>query len=116
MDSTSNHLQTSPTGSTAILAVFSTHLQKNPHFSGLFCDFSLRSPFSLAIVPFGPGFCAGKHHGVVSSRPASIRIGVERKIRRISILDGSQATEQDQGCGNHRRESRPTEENRRSVL
>ncbi len=30
--------------------------------------------------------------GVVGSRPASIRIGVKRKIRRISILDGSQAT------------------------
>src|SRR5437016_14391699 len=44
------------------------------------------------------------------------RIGVERKNRRISRLDGSQATEQDQGCGTHRRESRHTEENRRSLL
>jgi len=35
---------------------------------------------------------------------------VKSKFRRISILDGSQATQQDQGCGTHRRESRHTEE------
>src|SRR5437899_2749393 len=99
----------------AILAVFSTRLKKSLIFTAFFCDFSLRSPFTLAIVPFGPGFYAEKH-GVVGSRPASIRIGVERKIRRISILDGSQATEQNQGCGTHRRESRHSEENRRSLL
>src|SRR5712691_4650795 len=99
----------------AVLAVISTRLQKNSHFPSLFCDFYLRSAIPLVIVPFGPSFSAGKH-GAVSSRPASIRIGVERKIRRISILDGSQATEQDQGCGTHGRESRHIEEKRRSLL
>jgi hypothetical protein len=44
---------------------------KNAHFSSLFCDFSLRSAIALAIVPFGPGFSAGKQ-GVVDSRPAPI--------------------------------------------
>jgi hypothetical protein len=29
---------------------------KKAHFSGLFCDFFLRSPFSLAIVLSGPSF------------------------------------------------------------
>jgi hypothetical protein len=29
---------------------------KNPHFSSLFCDFSLRSALPLAIVPCGPSF------------------------------------------------------------
>ncbi|PYT64094.1 MAG: hypothetical protein DMG35_01680 [Acidobacteria bacterium] len=29
---------------------------KKVHFSSLFCDFSLRSPFSLAIVLCGPSF------------------------------------------------------------
>src|SRR5712664_103287 len=87
---------------------------ENPHFSSLFCDFSLRSLISLVIVPFGPSF-SQKNRG--SQLAACFdRIGVERKIRRISILDGSQATEQDQGCGTHRRESRHTEENRRSIL
>src|SRR2546426_12285895 len=36
--------------------------QKKPHFYGLFCDFSLRSPFTLAIVPCGPSFFA-EHQG-----------------------------------------------------
>ena len=40
----------------AVLAVISTSLQKNPHFSSLFCDFSLRSAIPLAIVQVGPGF------------------------------------------------------------
>jgi hypothetical protein len=52
---------------------------KNPHFSSLFCDFSLRSTLTLAIVPFGPGFSAGKH-GVVSSRPASIASEWKEKL------------------------------------
>jgi hypothetical protein len=30
--------------------------KKKAHFSSLFCDFSLRSPFSLAIVLGGPSF------------------------------------------------------------
>jgi len=46
----SNHSQP------AVLAVISTPLQENPHFSGLFCGFSLRSAIPLAIVQFGPGF------------------------------------------------------------
>jgi hypothetical protein len=34
--------------------------QKNPHFPSLFCDSSLRSAISLAIVPSGPSFSAEK--------------------------------------------------------
>src|SRR5882762_4216785 len=87
---------------------------KNSHFSRLFCDFSLRSAITLAIVAAARVFSV-KNRG--SQLAACFdRIGVERKIRRISRLDGSQATEQDQGCGTHRRESRHTEENRRSIL
>jgi hypothetical protein len=33
---------------------------KNLHFSSLFCDFSLRSLATLAIVPNGPSFSAAK--------------------------------------------------------
>jgi hypothetical protein len=36
--------------------VIRDHLTKKQHFSGLFCDFSLRSTFTLAIVPNGPSF------------------------------------------------------------
>jgi hypothetical protein len=35
-------------------------LAKNPHFYSVFCDFSLRSTFSLAIVRNGPSFSAAK--------------------------------------------------------
>jgi hypothetical protein len=40
----------------AFLQGISTRPQKNLHFSGLFCGFSLRSLPGLAIVPYGPGF------------------------------------------------------------
>jgi hypothetical protein len=33
---------------------------RNSHFSGLFCDFSLRSPIPLAIVHCGSSFFADK--------------------------------------------------------
>src|SRR5258708_38759761 len=103
-----------PSLGTAFSAVISTRFRKNRQFSRLFCDFSLRSAITLAIVAAARVFSV-KNRG--SQLAACFdRIGVERKIRRISRLDGSQATEQDQGCGTHRRESRHTEENRRSIL
>jgi hypothetical protein len=40
----------------AFLQGISTCPRKKAHFSGLFRDFSLRSPFSLAIVLGGPSF------------------------------------------------------------
>jgi hypothetical protein len=42
------------------LRAFPNRLAENPHFYSLFCDFSLRSLGSLAIVPNGPSFSAAK--------------------------------------------------------
>jgi len=58
----------------AFLTVILALLAKNLHFSSLFCDFSLRSPCSLAIVPNGPSFSAAKQ-GFFRSRPAPIVSG-----------------------------------------
>src|SRR5580658_10888057 len=58
----------------AFLRVIHKRLSKKPHFSGLFCCFSLRSTFTLAIVRNGPSFSAEKQ-GVVRSRPAPLVAG-----------------------------------------
>ncbi|HYW97909.1 MAG TPA: hypothetical protein VE822_02265, partial [Candidatus Elarobacter sp.] len=70
--------------------MISTPFSKNPHFYGLFCDFALRSVFSLAIVPSGPSFFAGKW-GELARGLLRFESEWKEKIRRISILDGSQA-------------------------
>jgi hypothetical protein len=76
-----------PSLEAAFSAVISTLLRKNSHFSSLFCDFSLRSAITLAIVAAARVFSV-KNRG--SQLAACFdRIGVERKIRRISRLDGS---------------------------
>src|SRR4029077_1052282 len=69
---------------------FHTTAKKSSFFRP-FLRFFLAFSFFLGYSPLRRGFFAEKHR-VVSSRPASIRFEVERKIRRISILDGSQAT------------------------
>src|SRR6266404_4799692 len=103
-----------PARKPASVAAISTRPPKNTHFYKVFCDFPLRSLNSLAIVLGGPGF-PRKTWG--SGLAACLdRIGVERKIRRISRLDGSQANEQDQDRVAHRRETQHIEENRRSIL
>src|SRR6266705_4149969 len=105
----------------AFLAVISTPSEKKSHFSGLFCDFSLRSCVSLAIVPSGPSLFAEKHGGSeLAACPDCIGVcsdqsRVQRQFRRISRLDG-QATEQDEGRIPHGREGRHTEENRSSLF
>jgi hypothetical protein len=59
----------------AFLRVIHKRLPQNPHFSGLFCDFSLRSAFSLAIVPNGPSFSAAKQGFFARGLPRSFRGG-----------------------------------------
>jgi hypothetical protein len=59
----------------AFLRVIHKRLSKKPHFSSLFCDFSLRSPFSLAIVPNGPSFSAAKQGFFARGLPRSFRGG-----------------------------------------
>src|SRR5204862_907492 len=92
---------------------FHTPPRKSSFFQP-FLRFFLAFCFFLGYSPFRPEFFRW-YMGGVGSRPASIRIGVERKIRRIRILDGSPATEHDQGCGANRRESRHSEDNRRTI-
>jgi hypothetical protein len=59
----------------AFLTVILGSLAKNLHFSGLFCDFSLRYTFSLAIVPNGPSFSAAKQGFFARGLPRSFRGG-----------------------------------------
>ncbi len=61
----------------AFLQGISTRPQKNLHFSGLFCGFSLRSLPGLAIVPYGPGF--SESNGGSRLAACFDRIGVKRK-------------------------------------
>jgi hypothetical protein len=59
----------------AFLRVIHKRLSKKPHFSGLFCCFSLRSTFTLAIVRNGPSFSAAKQGFFARGLPRSLRGG-----------------------------------------
>jgi hypothetical protein len=59
----------------AFLRVIHKRLSKKPHFSGLFRDFSLRSSFTLAIVPNGPSFSAETQGIFARGLPRSFRGG-----------------------------------------
>jgi hypothetical protein len=88
---------------------FTLSREKAPFFA----VFRLRSQKALAIVPNGSDFSvqAGE-----SPRLASRNARLTKKIRRIRILDGSQANEQDESRVAYRGEVRHSEENRSALF
>ena len=80
------------------ISLFCTCSKQNRVFPLLFAVCPLRSRSAFAIVRCGPVFCS-KNSVFLCSRLTSIGFEVDRILRRISRLNGSQALEQTKNRG-----------------
>src|SRR3979490_3334817 len=94
---------------TRIFTVFSRSIIKKTRFSSVFRGFSLAFSKSLGYSAQRPGFRCKQGR---ESAAGLTHLEVHEKIRRIRILDGSQANEQDESRVASRGEVRHSEENR----
>src|SRR3979411_1296402 len=95
-----------PAGNPHETWTFCTCREKNRDLTAIFAVLRLRSVYAFAIVSCGPGFFLvfPRKIGVFWLGAGLDMFEGKRQIRRISRLNGSQATEQDEDRFTHGRE------------